>query len=396
MSTRKSKKCPKDNEYLCGNKTLARGLCVKTRKECKTRTTDKRPIPTLSAAGQGANYGYEDADLGRGCYSKDLVMSYEKINEVYDDLGSSFKLMTYNIWGLDKPKLRKLFSLRKDLLLRTIKSQNADLLCFQEMSAFAYSEIKDFIGTYKFASEVPFLNTTQTRGHAVEVYFVSRFVPRRVAVYSLPGVLGYTNSMIIIEYSKLVIFNLYNQAGSKYSIGQEEKWVHYARCRYDLINIIYDMIKTKYKGFSVIVCGDFNFHLDGTKEEWPESDIVTKMKRDKFVDTYRSLNKDLGLTENTDTNLMRYNQKLIEKKFRFDAILYKSVRGWRPVRSHVFGKELEYLNDEDSEWFYNTISEASHKGIPALELRGVKRHGRGYRLPINASDHFGVVTSFSK
>jgi hypothetical protein len=93
---------------------------------------------------------------------------------------------------------------------------------------------------------------------------------------------------------------------------------------------------------------------------------------------------------------MRYNQKLIEKKFRFDAILYKSVRGWRPVRSHVFGKELEYLNDEDSEWFYNTISEASHKGIPALELRGVKRHGRGYRLPINASDHFGVVTSFSK
>ena len=396
MPTRKNSRCLGETGLLCGPDTLARGLCVKTRKNCKVRTLDKRPIPLTKANNIGKNYGYEEENLGRGCYTDSLVLNYEKVYEEFDDLPPKFKLMTYNMWGLDKPKLRRLFSLRKDLLQKTIAGVNADIMCLQEMSAFSYEEMKDFIAGYPFASEVPLLDTLKPRNHAIEVYYISRFKPRRIAIYSIPGVLNYTNSLMVVEYKKLVIFNLYSQAGSKFSIGQEEKWLHYARCRYDILNIIYDMAKAHYKGYSIIVCGDFNFHLDGSKEEWPESAILNKFKQSGFIDTYRETNKDLGLTENTDLNLMRYNQKLVHKKFRFDAILYKSVRGWKCAKSAVFGKDIAYLNENDSAWFYNDISEAKHKGIAIEDLKGVKKHGRGYRLPINASDHFGVVSTFTK
>jgi exonuclease III len=398
MPTKKNNRCPKEANLLCGPNTLARGLCVQTRKNCKTRTLDKRHIPATSPNNTGKNYGYEEENLGRGCYTQieNLKLNYEKTYEDYDDIPDTFNCITYNIWGLDKPKLRPLFSMRKGLLVKTLTDVNADIMCLQEMSEFSYEELKDFIGKYKFASEVPLTNTSKMRNRAIEVYYISRYTPSRIAIYSLPGVLNYTNSLMVVEYKKLVIFNLYNQAGSKYSIGQEEKGLHYARCRYDLINIIYDMIKTKYKGYSVLVCGDFNFHLDGTKEEWPESAILNKFSRDGFIDTYRDLNRDLGLTENTDLNMMRYNQKLVHKKFRFDAILYKSVRGWRCTKSEVFGQELEYLNEKNSEWFFNYISEANHKGIGIDGLKGVKKRGKKYKLPINASDHFGVVNKFMK
>jgi len=398
MPTKKNNSCVGEDKFLCGPHTLARGLCVKTRKNCRERTLDKRQRPVTKVNNVGKNYGYEEENLGRGCYTQtdNLVLTYEKVNAEFDDVPDKFKMMTYNIWGLDKPKLRRLFSLRKNLLLKTLAGLDADMMCLQEMSEFSYEELKDYIASYKFASEVPLHDTTKTRNHAIEVYFISKYVPRRVAIYSIPGVLNYTNSLMVVEYKKLVIFNLYNQAGSKFSIGQEEKWLHYARCRYDIINIIYDMIKSKYKGYSVVVCGDFNFHLDGSSDEWPESDILGKFFRDGFNDTYRQANNDLGLTENTDSNLMRYNQKLIHKKFRFDAILYKSVRGWQCTKSRVFGKEIEYMNEADSEWFFNEISEAKHKGVGIEGLKGVKKHGRGFRLPINASDHFGVVNTFSK
>jgi exonuclease III len=397
MPTKKNARCPKEAPLLCSNKSLAKGLCVKTRKDCKSRTLENRPIPiTRDNGGRGKEYGYAEADLGRGCYTTEPRLDYDKSYENYDDIPDNFKLMTYNIWGLAKPKLQRLFKLRKDLLIKTISAANADMMCLQEMSEFAYEEIKEYITAQKFASEVPFKDTTQSRERSVEVYYVSKYKPKRVSIYGVPGVLNYKNTFMVVEYNNLVIFNLYSQAGSSHSPGQEEKGIHYARCRYDIMNIIYDMIKAKYKGFSVVFCGDLNFHIDGDKEEWPEAAMLDKFYRSGFIDTYRDLNKDLGLTENTDTNLMRYNQKLIVKKFRFDAVLYKPMRRWQCKKAIVFGKELEYLNAEDSEWFYKTISDAQANGISIDKLRGAKKHGSKYLLPINPSDHFGILTTFRR
>jgi hypothetical protein len=194
-----------------------------------------------------------------------------------------------------------------------------------------------------------------------------------------------------VEYPNLVIFNLYSQAGSKYSIGQENTWIHYSRCRFDIMNMIYDMLP---KNIAVIICGDFNFHLDGTTDEWPEMEMLRKFENAGFVDAYRKIHRVGGFTENTDDNLMRWNQKLVHKKFRYDAILYKPIaKGWSVVGSQVIGKNNRYLNEVDSEWFYKEISEASiHGGI--VKMRGVRKTRKGFRIPIQASDHFGVTVKF--
>jgi hypothetical protein len=135
-----------------------------------------------------------------------------------------------------------------------------------------------------------------------------------------------------------------------------------------------------------IICGDFNFHLDGTLEDWPEMEMIHKLKSDGFVDSYRKVNRDPGYTEDTDLNKMRWNQKLIEKFYRFDAILYKGPLAVK--KSVVMGQEEACLSKADSNWFIDKLSDA--KGGREAEL---KRCVDG-TLPINPSDHFGVLTWF--
>jgi len=398
IKTRKNKLCRKENPFLCGKYTIAKGLCVESKKQCERRTRHRRPVLDLGSISKGKNYGYFAEDLGRGCYPSKLKLDYEKINSLYDSIPESFNLLTYNIWGLSvKDKLKKLFKLRKTHLLKTLQDANPDIMCFQEMSEFSYNELSQFIKTYKFASEIPYPANKVDRNRNVEVYFLSKYTPKRIAVYGLPGVLQYENSMMVVEYPNLIIFNLYNQAGSKASIGQEKTWIHYSRCRYDILNNIYDMIKSKYSRNSIVICGDFNFHMDGKRSDWPELEMIKKFKSIGFVDTYRKLNNDPGHSEDTDENLMRFNQKLMEKHYRYDAVLYKpSLNGWKPEKSELIGKELKYLSIPDSKWFYNEISEVTKLGKNITSLKGVKTLKSGYKLPINASDHFGVLSSFSK
>jgi len=390
-------KCPSGSPMLCGRATLGRGLCVKKAKDCQTRTRDKRAILLSDSLSRGKNYGYVADDLGRGCYQRPpLKMDYEVINKKFDSVPENFGFLTYNIWGLAvRQNLQTLFKLRKNLLLKTLREVDADIMCFQEMSEFAYGELKDYISTYKFASEVPFPANKVARNRGVEVYFLSRYTPKRLAVYGLPGVLNYENSMLVAEYPNLVIFNIYNQAGSKFSTGQQETWIHYSRCRYDLLNIIYDMVQEKYKDVPIVICGDFNFHLDGKVKDWPEMEIIQKFKRGNFIDTFRSVNgRKAGLTEDTDLNLLRWNQKLIEKKLRFDAILYRGgPMGWLVDSSKVIGQTVERLSPDESQWFYDNVSEAKKLG-GIQRLKGVEKAGEGFTIPINASDHFGVLTKF--
>ena len=392
-----SQGCPAINPILCGKYTLARGLCVNKKKDCRKRTLKSRNIPILQSPGKGSRYGYVNDNIGKGCFvadSKDLIMDYEAKFTLSDEIPKTFTLATYNIWGLSKsPNLQKLFKLRKQTLIESIQSLKADMICAQEMSEFSYNEMKSFIGTYNFASEIPYPASKTNRNRNVEVYFLSKYRPKRIAVYSMPGVLSYNNSMMVVEYSNLIIFNLYNQAGSKDSPGQAQKWIHYSRCRYDILNIIYNMCKTYYKEKSIAICGDFNFHMDGTKEAWPEIAMLEKFTKFGFIDTYRSLNDDAGLTEDTDKNFMRFNQKLIDKKYRYDAVLYRPYNeSWAPVNSEVKGTKMKFLNEANSKWFLEEISEAKS----VATLKGVKLTKEGFQIPINASDHFAVVTSFKK
>jgi exonuclease III len=240
-------------------------------KGCRRRTKTLRSVPIPTAKNErGADYGYTEADLGSSCYfsSKRLKLDYHATYEDGEQVPDGFSCLCYNIWGLAKSEKNKtLFSMRKPLLEKTIRDTNADIVCLQEMSAFSYDQLKDFIATYTFASEVPFTAGVKERNRSVEVYFLSKYKPSSVSIYGLKGVLDYENAFMVVEYPNLVIFNLYSQAGSKYSPGQEHKWIHYARCRYDILQTIYDLFLAKYKKKTCVMCGDFNFDLDGPVKE---------------------------------------------------------------------------------------------------------------------------------
>jgi len=392
--------CPPETPYLCKKKTLQRGLCVKERSECGVRISRKRSVPGTGAGASelGARYGYAEANLGRSCYLDAAAVTantdYDIRYEGGEPVPASFSFLTYNIWGLAKKEVNKhLFGLRKNLLVGTILAADADLCFLQEMSQFAYGELEGpLIGRYPYASERPFpaagTPTPAERRRQVEVYCLSKYQPSRIRMIGIEGVLGYKNSVMIIEFPNLVVFNLYSQAGSRSSPGQEQKWLHYSRCRFDILETIHDIMVRDYHGARMVLCGDFNFDLDGSRADWPEVAMLRKIKRLGFVDTFPHVNpEDPGYTEDTTNNVMRWNQKLIEKHYRFDAVLAK---GLRPTESRLIGTESEELTPEATDWFIEKISECA----------GDRSQLRGYdaatgRLQINPSDHYGVLTTFS-
>jgi hypothetical protein len=154
------------------------------------------------------------------------------------------------------------------------------------------------------------------------------------------------------------------------------------------------MIHDLYSEKAVIVCGDFNFHLDGTLEDWPELEGIDNLKRIGLADTYRMLYPDAaahpGFTEDTDENFLRWNQKLLEKKLRYDAILYRGEQ-WKPVQSELIGTNREQLSKGRTSWFLDNFSTARAKGREG-NLKGYNRVQN--QIEINASDHFGVLTTF--
>jgi len=414
--------CPPSAPILCENTSISRGLCVTKKSRCAKRRTSRKPraFPKPPLNEKGKKYAYIDDFLGSHCYfsEKDLKVDYDMEYADGEPVPDTFSCMTYNIWGLAKnDKLKHLFGLRKSFLERTILEADADILCLQEMSQYAYEQMEDsLIAAYPFASEIPY--PTSARGRAVDTYLLSKFKPSRVTLYGLTGVLGYENALLVVEYPNLVIFNLYSQAGSRHSPGQEHKWIHYSRCRYDIMETIYDMIQRRYKNRSMIICGDFNFDLDGDKAEWPEIEMLERYKAFGFRDTFRIANPDdPGLTEDTDLNPMRWNQKLVEKKYRYDAIFYKPADedAWGIEDSNVFGLEYECLGYKDSAWFIRHMSEAKPDELdrlikcvgpsasPSLSTKSksssrsrVMRIPKHVRVPISPSDHFGVVTRFGK
>jgi exonuclease III len=387
-------KCPEQSPVFCEKNTISRGLCVPKEEDCHIRSNSFRNIPILEVNPLSARYGYKDSpELGRHCYDSNRTIEYNYINE-YEDadvIPPEFSCLTYNVWGIARDeRYRKLFNLRLPLLEKTINDLDGDILCLQEISRFAFDKLQSVINKYKFVSEIFYDDVIhQERKRSVDVLVLSKYNPSSVHTFGLRGVLGYTNALIAIKYPNLLVFNLHNQAGSKSSPGQQDKWLHYSRCRYDILESIRDLIDSNFadmKNEQIIICGDFNFNLDGSLDDWPEVEMLNQLKSDGFIDTYRYVNSDPGYTEDTKLNKMRWNQKLIEKIYRYDAVLY---RGPLQVRSSELVGLLEgCLSKRQSQWFIDNLSDA--KGGREGELE----RGEDNCIVINPSDHFGVLTKF--
>jgi exonuclease III len=372
--------CPNEYPYFCGKDSNSFGLCKKRLEDCDNVNIEGViPILAVDNINKGYKYGYYTDNLHRRC--NNIILNKEQNFELSLSKILMFTIMTYNIWGLP-PKndfVLKIMKIRINLIADIVIKNNPDIICFQEVSLIPLQILKKRLSSiYKYQYETDyFFDEILERNREVETITFSKYPVCNYQVYGLDGNLRYNNSLIRTEFSNFVLYNVYLQAGSKKSPGQEYYWFHYTRCRIDQLKRIKELIEKDTK--PVIICGDFNFHLDGGNE-WQEYNEI----KDYFKDSWKDLNKKDGFTENTDINTMRWNLKFQEKKVRYDGILYKSNNIY-PFFSKIVGKKSLPLNNKMTQLFIKNFISDDHKKI---------KYNNKKTINIFPSDHFGVITKF--
>lgn len=381
--------CPDDYPYLCTINSKSFGLCKKNYYECDDIFSKSKIPIIMTSNNDGEAFGYFTNNLHKRC--NNLYKDYEYISNTNNKLPEKFKILTYNIWGLirksynkDKAEfLMKILEIRMNAISEEIKKNNPDIICFQEMSNPAYSLLNKNLGSiYKYQYELNFdhESVSEKRNRNVEVYMFSKFPVNKINIYGLEGNQHYNDSFLVAEFDNIVIFNCYLQSGSKYSPGQENYWYHYTRCRIDQLIKIKELMKNYDK--TIILLGDFNFHLDGPFEEWAE---IKEIK--EFQDSWKILNPDKdGFTENTDINHMRWNLKFQEKKLRYDGILFKNNKTFlKPNFAQLIGIDPIILDQNMSQLFEKYFTPCNKEKI---------KYYFDKLIAIHPSDHFGLLVEF--
>lgn len=392
--------CPTEYPYLCTERTRSVGLCKASPNDCDNlNKLGAIPLINVEEEKSGARYGYRTDTLTRKCNEFKLNYEYSLTDDL--EIPKTFSIMTCNLMGIlrkgdneDKYKFEyKLLKLRIKLLSKEIRKENPDIICFQEVSDPAYKLLfKKISDDYKYVYERIFAieKVKDQRNHDVEVMIFSKYQAQNVKLYSIGGSLSYDCSMLVAKFLNLTVYNCYLQAGSKHSVGQKHYWYHYMRCRMNQLFEIKTMIDNEFKENEkrpVIVTGDFNFHLDGPDEEWPELSVI-----DNFLkDAWKKLNPNYleteeGFTENTDINTMRWNMKFQKKKLRYDGLLYNG--NLEPISVNVVAKKPIEINNDLSKKFIKYWSVPGHE-------KDLKYYNKEKEtLALFVSDHFPVIGKF--
>lgn len=415
-------KCPENKNILCDKNTDNFGLCVSNKDKCNDNNYSDEDVELEIISYEddsnsseykeeiekykeeynfGKTKGYIDDNLKHSCYNQTTNYSYiNKIKKDENIVKNNFSIITLNVMGIYRSNFNvlKLMELRVNILKKYILKNKPDIMCFQEMSTFFFRLLydKEIKKIYPYYSEKKFTDIIlANRNKDIETFTISKYKPNKVIMQSLQGNLGYTNSLQILEFENLIVFNIYLQAGSKASPGQKYKWKNYSRCRKQQLKFIREQIKN-YKDIPIILLGDFNFDLNDI-DEWPEKKDLDKIELyDSWIECNK--NKDIkeGLTENTEINHMRYNSKFEKKLFRYDAILYKNLKS---IKSKVICNIPEKLDENFNVRYkeYNKIYEnvilPKDKLSDKRIIKTIENDENIYDLFI--SDHFGVESTFS-
>jgi exonuclease III len=383
-------------------------------------------------------------------------------------LGPKFTILTQNALGLYRGKYRQpsepgsLFEATYDLMkLRTalfrefLKVEQPDFVCLQESTrTFIDLLDKDSVSVmypYIYPSEDEMVRQ-EGNGANATTSMLSKYPAKKATTYMLQGNSSYYNALGIYEFDNLVIFNVYMQAGSEISPGQEYRWENYARCRRQQLMFVKQKIdeinSAPSSAKAIVVLGDFNFELNsihyrgegGAAERDENNHLIydpvnsdMKWSEHKFLvgpnglnlnDSYKELHIDdstkvirEGLTENTDINTFRYLGKLEEKALRYDGIFFNN--DLVPIRSEVVNNIPTKLNTSVTQVFvsngvpeyeanirkyneeYNKYMIFNPKGnLEAIEKKEAFFSTKpqlniedGFELFV--SDHFGVLTEFA-
>jgi exonuclease III len=420
--------CPITKPFLCTLNSQNPGLCFSKPENCNIqleepyKDEDSKPsIPQIineklteedrEKINLGIKKGYindyitnscelnPDLDLKKDEESHNLI-TYTNDNPI--DIPKRFSIITLNAMGIYRgnESVKNLMKLRVEILVKYLEEKSPDIVCLQEVSYLflTYLNSHECIKKqYKYQHEFDLSDDKLSkRNKDIEVFMISKFQPKKITVQALRGNLGYTNSLMMIEYNNLIIINVYLQAGSKSSPGQSLKWIHYSRCRMQHLKLIKSMIQNLIKEKPTIVLGDFNFDLNGSLDEWPERKYLDNLNLlDSWNEYSREKCKDIkdGLTEDTDINSMRWNGKFEEKKYRYDGILYnkcklklKKTKVILKTPINLIGKLEKYNQD-----YEDSILPRNGKENPKL----VKTEVNGKNIyDLFFSDHFGVYSEF--
>lgn len=374
---------------LCSNDTINMGLYIETQEDCNSLYVKGKVILTDPVNTEAIRKGYVLDNLHCNCFIKE---NFESATEVeynytnYTEINGTFKIATYNIWGIDRTDEEKhLIEKRMPLIAKEILDHNIDIICFQEMGLTSYNILSKLLLNYTIYEQRS-NNTYHERYHDVECAIAMKIfiIPKTIKMIPLGGNLTYTNSLMIIQFANFNIYNCYLQAGSKHSIGQEKLYINYSRCRLQLLEYIMTKLD---KITPSILLGDFNINLNDTIDNYPELRGINKLINEYgFIDSW-TINKDDGYTENTDINIMRWNDKMKDKKSRVDAIF---IRGFKIINSFIIGNNNYIGVDKDYESYYIKYF-TPNKVDTMSKLKRLNINDK-LKLPIFASDHFGVVT----
>jgi hypothetical protein len=299
-----------------------------------------------------------------------------------------------------------------------LESECPDFLCFQEMTPeflrFLYSESELMREKYKYVyPDKENFDKLITRKAEAITLLISKYPAIKHTTYMLQGNSSYYNSLSVTEFNNLVIFNVYLQAGSKFSPGMKYNWENYSRCRRQQLIFIKSLIDSYAHEKAVIVLGDFNFelnsiHCDGTPDDTENWSELTFLKALNLKDSFKTLHPDEpGLTENTEINTLRFLGKLEHKSFRYDGIFFNEKLS--PVISAVVNNVPLKINEANKGALEIPFEpEQINKDYElALVFRPggdessndkLERYKEEYDLnagyELFVSDHFGVMTKF--
>lgn len=297
----------------------------------------------------------------------------------------NFTIATWNIWGSEHFKKMSMINKRIKFIIKTLIEEDIDIVCMQEVSKYVIDKLcanKTIQQRYCMSSIKQPWRSIKVDVHGSEYEDVEpncwSFILSKYPVNKSSHIVLSSEmidfSCIVATIQNMTIVNLHLQSGGMGS-GMDAKLGHkYHKCRIDQMAHIKKYIADNYDKNNVIYLGDFNFDLNENKL-FPESTIIRK----GLKDAWKINNKDIGTTENTYVNTMRYNIKQVHKNYRYDGMLYKSDL-YKPIASKIFANQ-KIFEISPSKFKKNTLKEA-------IVLNKNKK------VDWFLSDHFGVITHF--
>jgi exodeoxyribonuclease-3 len=199
----------------------------------------------------------------------------------------SLRILSWNVNGIR--------ATAKKGLMEWMRGAKADILCFQETKASPDQLSNELSNPKEYHS---YWSVAEKKGYSGTVTY-SKVEPTRVLYGMGEPRFDSEGRMVITEYPKFVLFNVYFPNGKK-----NKDRLRYKMDFYDAFLSVADTYKKKRKG--VIACGDFNtahkeIDLARPKENENVSGFLPIEREwiDKFIshgytDTFRKFNKEPG------------------------------------------------------------------------------------------------------